>query len=179
MHELTERELYQALEYAKSIDEENGKRILSQFEADQPMLFQTIFGIFPTIIAEQNQDMAHLFMDLCFDVICVYQKAFGETPKFVDDPSWMERQAILLDTELLSLMQNQSIDEMTRKKLQDRFVKHNENQVQIGLIKFMNESIDEFASYHISRVPAIEFTQAMIFVVVRLFTSLYDKPLRH
>jgi len=76
-------------------------------------------------------------------------------------------------------MQNQSIDEMTRKKLQDRFVKHNENQVQIGLIKFMNESIDEFASYHISRVPAIEFTQAMIFVVVRLFTSLYDKPLRH
>jgi len=135
MHELTERELYQALEYAKSIDEENGKRILSQFEADQPMLFQTIFGIFPTIIAEQNQDMAHLFMDLCFDVICVYQKAFGETPKFVDDPSWMERQAILLDTELLSLMRNQPIDEMTRKKLQDRFVKHNENQVQIGLIK--------------------------------------------
>ena len=39
MHELTERELYQALEYAKSIDEENGKRIMSQFEMDQPILF--------------------------------------------------------------------------------------------------------------------------------------------
>ena len=179
MHELTERELYQALEYAKSIDEENGKRSLSQFEADQPLLFQIIFGIFPTIIAEQNQDMAHLFMDLCFEVICVYQKAFGETPKFADDPTWMERQAILLDTELLSLMQNQTIDETKRKKLQERFVKHNEHQVQIGLVKFLNESIDEFASYHISRVPAIEFTQAMIFVVVRLFNSLYDKPLRH
>jgi hypothetical protein len=129
MHELTERELYQALEYAKSIDEENGKSILSLFETDQPMLFQTIFGIFPTIIAEQNQDMAHLFMDLCFDVICVYQNAFGETPKFVDDPNWMERQAILLDTELLSLMQNQPIDETKRRKLEDRFVKHNENKV--------------------------------------------------
>jgi hypothetical protein len=178
MHELTERELYQALEYAKSIDEENGKRIMSQFEADQPMLFQTIFGIFPTIIADQNQDMAHLFMDLCFEVICVYKKAFGDTPKFIDDPAWMERQAILLDTELLSLMQNQPVDETKRKKLQDRFAKHNENLVQIGLVKFLNESIDEFASYHISRVAAIEFTQAMIFVVVRLFNSLYDKPVR-
>jgi len=39
MHELTDRELYQALEYAKSIDEEDGKKIMSQFEADQPMLF--------------------------------------------------------------------------------------------------------------------------------------------
>jgi hypothetical protein len=91
----------------------------------------------------------------------------------------MERQAILLDAEFQSLMQNQGMDQMVRKSLQDRFVKNNENQVQIGLIKFLNESIDEFASYHISRVPAIEFTQAMIFVVVRLFNSLYDRPVRH
>ena len=179
MHELTERELYQALEYAKSIEEENGKRIMSQFETDQPILFQTIFGIFPTMIAEENQDMAHLFMDLCFEVICVYQKAFGDTPKFIDDPTWMERQSILLDAEFQSLMQNQAMDETSRKNLQDRFVKNNEKQVQIGLVKFLNESIDEFASYNISGVPAIEFTQAMIFVVVRLFNSLYDKPVRH
>ena len=179
MHELTERELYQALEYAKSIDEENGKQIMFQFETDQPMLFQTIFGVFPTIIADQNQDMAHLFMDLCFEVICVYQKAFGDTPKYIDDPTWMERQAILLDEEFQLLMQNQGMGETIRKSLQDRFVKHNENLVQIGLVKFLNESIDEFASYHISRVPAIEFTQAMIFVVVRLFNSLYDNPVRH
>ena len=179
MHELTERELYHALEYAKSIDEESGKKIMSQFETDQPLLFQTIFGLFPSIIAEQNQDMAHLFMDLCFEVICVYKKAFSDTPKFIDDPTWMERQAILLDAEFQSMMQNQSMNETVRKSLQDRFVKNNENQVQIGLVKFLNESIDEFASYNVTRVPAIEFTQAMIFVVVRLFNSLYDKPVRH
>jgi hypothetical protein len=137
---------------------------MSQFEADQPMLFQTIFGIFPSIIADQNQDMAHLFMDLCFEVVCVYQKSLGDTPKFIDDPTWMERQAILLETEFQSLLQNQPINETERRKLQDRFVKHKENQVQIGLIKYLNESIDEFASYNVSRVPAIEFTQAMIFV---------------
>lgn len=92
MHELSERELYQALEYAKSIDEANGKRIMSQFQADQPMLFQTIFGIFPALITELNQDMAHLFMDLCFDVICVYQKVFGDIQNFwMILPGWKGR----------------------------------------------------------------------------------------
>jgi hypothetical protein len=179
MHELKESELYQALEYAKSIDEESGKRIMSQFEADQPMLFQTIFGIFPSIIANQNQDMANLFMDLCFEVICVYQKSFGDMSKFIDDPTWMERQAILLETEFQLLLQNQLMNETIRKSLQDRFVTHNENPVQIGLVKFLNQAIDEFASYQVSRVPAIGVTQAMIFVVVKLFNSLYDKPVRH
>ncbi len=179
MHELTERELYQALEYAKNMDEENGKRILSQFEADQPLLFRTIFGIFPSIIAGQNQDMANLFMDLCFDVVCVYQKSSGDTPKFIDDPAWMERQAILSEAEIQSLLEGQPVDETKRRKLHERFVKHNENQVQIGLIKFLNESIDEFASYNVGRVPAIGFTQAMIFVVVKLLNSLYHKPVVH
>ena len=45
MHELTERELYQALAYAKSIDEENGKIILDQFLVDQP-LHERIHGVF-------------------------------------------------------------------------------------------------------------------------------------
>ena len=73
MHELTDRELYQALAYAKSLDEEHGKQIMVQFELDQSGIYQAIFRIFPAIIAEHNQDMAYLFMDLCFDVICVFQ----------------------------------------------------------------------------------------------------------
>ncbi|MCX7097754.1 MAG: hypothetical protein NTV43_07625 [Methylococcales bacterium] len=178
MHELTERELYQALEYAKSLDEDSGKRLMSQFEMDQPLLFQTLFGVFPGIIAEQNQDMAHLFMDLCFELICVYQKAFGETPKFADDPTWMERQAVLVDAEFLSLMQKPP-GEQSRIKLQAHFLKHHKNMPQLGLLKFMNESIDEFASYSTQRVAAIEFTQTMMLVVVKLFNSLFDKPVIH
>jgi hypothetical protein len=69
MHELTDRELYQAIAFAKSLDEKHGKQIMEQLQLDQPGLYQTIFGIFPTIIAEHNQEMACLFMDLCFDVI--------------------------------------------------------------------------------------------------------------
>lgn len=74
MHELTERELYQALEYAKSIDEDAGRKIIEHFQLDQTALAQTIFGIFPNVIAEENQEMSYLFMDLCFDVLCIFQK---------------------------------------------------------------------------------------------------------
>jgi hypothetical protein len=118
MHELTDRELYQALEYAKSMDENAGRRILEQFQLDQFALAQTIFGIFPAVIAEQNPDMANLFMDLCFDVICVYQKAFGPLPLQKDmDLDWLEKQAMLLDAELQSLMADKHMDDRIREKL--------------------------------------------------------------
>ncbi|MEI6268759.1 MAG: hypothetical protein WCP01_07770 [Methylococcaceae bacterium] len=179
MHELTESELYQALKYAKSIEEDDAKIMMSQFELDQPQLFQALFGIFTSIVADQNQDMAHLFMDLCFDVLCVYQKTFGDTPKSIDDPTWMEKQAILLEAEFAVLLQNRYVDEAKREGVQEHFSTYKENILQLGLVKFLNECIDEFAAEQVSRVPAIELTQAMILLVVKLFNDLYDKPARH
>jgi hypothetical protein len=176
MHELTERELYQALEYAKSMDENAGRRILEQFQLDQTALAQTIFGIFPAVIAEQNQDMANLFMDLCFDVICVYQKAFGPLPSQKDmDLDWLEKQAMLLDAELQSLMTDKHMDDKVREKLQDRLRQRSLDETgQMGLVNFMNAAIDDFASENPVRVPAIKTTQTMIFVVIKLFNSLYS-----
>ncbi|MBL1265816.1 hypothetical protein [Candidatus Methylomicrobium oryzae] len=177
MHELTDRELYQALEYARSLDQNTGRRILEQFQLDQFALTQTIFGILPAIIAEQNQDMANLFMDLCFDVICVYQKAFGPMPLQKDmDPDWLEKQAMLLDAELQSLMTDKHMDEKVREKLQDRLRQRSLDETgQAGLVSFMNAAIDDFASENPVRVPAIKTTQTMIFVVIRLFNNLYSR----
>jgi hypothetical protein len=176
MHELTDRELYQALEYAKSMDENAGRRILEQFQLDQTALAQTIFGIFPAVIAEQNQDMANLFMDLCFDVICVYQKTFGPLPSQKDmDLEWLEKQAMLLDAELQSLMTDKHMDERIRERLQDRLRQRSLDETeQMGLVNFMNAAIDDFASENTVRVSAIKTTQTMIFVVIRLFNELYS-----
>lgn len=179
MHELTEHELYLALEYAKSLDEHKGRRILMGFETDQPLLFQTLFSVFPGIIAEQNQDLAHYFMDLCFEVICVYQHAFGAPPKFADDPTWMERQAVLMGEEFHAVMHNKVLDEAGKKQLQAQFMGTSGTQVQAGLARFMNESIDEFAAQAISRVESVQFTQAMVWMVIRLFNNLYDQPVKH
>jgi hypothetical protein len=141
------------------------------FRGDYP-----IFGIFPAVIAEQNQDMANLFLDLCFDVICVYQKAFGPLPLQKDmDLDWLEKQAMLLDVELQSLIADKYMDEKIRENLQDRLRQRSLDETgQLGLVNFMNAAIDDFASENPSQVPAIKTTQTMIFVVIRLFNNLYS-----
>jgi hypothetical protein len=176
MHELSGPELYHALEYAKSIDEETAIKIMERFQLEQTALGETIFGIFPFVIAEQNQEMSHLFMDLCFDVICVFEKAFGPLPSQNDmDLDWLEKQAVLLDAELQSLIKERDMDDKIRAKLQDRFVQRSiEDMPQMNLVNFMNEAIDDFASESPSRVPAIHITQTMIFIVIRLFSNLYS-----
>ena len=167
MHELTDRELYHALAYAKSLDEEHGKQIMVQFELDQSGIYQTIFGIFPAIIAEHNEDMAYLFMDLCFDVICVFQHAFGDPPHNGRDPVWLEKQVALLDAELQSLIQSNTMDEKIRKNLQERFTKRSGYEVfQTGLVKFLNEAIDEHASLNTRRVPSIKITQTLMYALL-------------
>ena len=152
MHELIERELYEALQYARSVDEETGKRLLIQFEIDQPMFSQTLFNVFPSIIDSQSdeekyQNLAQFFADLCFDVLCVYQKVFGKMPRtFEDDPTWMEAQAMLLDKELTPLLTSNHVSEKVAKQLREDFFKPKEGEfIQTGLVNFMNMSIDDFA----------------------------------
>jgi hypothetical protein len=176
MRELTERELYLALQFAKNNDEEDGKKIIEQFQANQPALAQTIFGVFPSVIAEQDQDVAHLFMDLCFDVICVFQHTFGLLPDQNDMGfDWLEKSAVLIDTELQALMPHNDMDQKIRDKLQDRFSKRMmETDAQTGLVIFMNESINQFAAENKVSANAIKICQTMIFVVIQLFCSMYD-----
>lgn len=176
MNELSERELFEAIHYAKSIDEENGQRIIQQFQLEQAALAETLFTLFPAFIAEKHQEMAYMFMDLCFDVLCVFQHAFGPLPSQSEmDADWLERQSVLLNAELQALMADRPMDEKLKSKLQDRFVKRSQEETaQTGLVNFMNAAIDDFASENTSRVPAIQITQTMIFIVIRLFCNLYS-----
>jgi hypothetical protein len=175
MHELSERELFEAIHYAKSLDQETGANIIQQFQIEQAALAQTLFSIFPAFIAKQHQDMAYLFMDLCFDVLCVFQHAFGPLPSQSEmDVDWLERQAVLLDAELQALITDRPMAEKIRSKLQDRFERRSQEETaQRGLVNFMNAAIEDFASENTSRAPAIKITQTMILIVIRLFANLY------
>ncbi len=181
MHELTGRELYEALEYARGVDEETGKRILIQFEIDQPMFSSTLFSVFPSVIDNQDseqkyQHLAQYFADLCFDVLCVYTKVFGKMPKFEANTSWMESQAMLLDKELAPLLASSNISEKAAKKMREDFFKPKDGEfIQTDLVEFMNMSIDNFAAesgdnYHDS---LLDLSKTMLFVVVRMFNNLY------
>lgn len=179
MHELNDQELYQAFAYARSLDENQGKQIMMQLAQDQSGLSQTLFGFLPTIIAEQHQDMAYLFMDLCFDVVCVFQYTFGEPPHG-NDPVWLEKQMALLGTDLQALTDSSMADEKVRKKLQEHFTKPGPGEIaQTGMLKVLYEAIDEHAALNISRVPAIPITQSLMSVVVKLMGSFYANPIQH
>jgi len=177
MNELIERELYQALAYAKSIDEDTGRKLIAQFQQEQPGLAHTLFGIFPAVIAEQDQDMANLFMDLIFDVLCVFQNAFGPLPAQNEiDGNWLEKHSVLLDAELHALMTNKDMDAKVRNKLQARFLQRTyEDSPQRGLVDFMNAAIDEFASEIHPPIEAIQTTKTLISVIIRLFGNLYNQ----
>jgi len=174
MHELTDRELYEAIEYARNIDEETGRSIMQKLQVEQPALAQTLFNIFPSLIAKQNQEMANMFMELSFDALCVYQHAFGNVP--TQSEEWLEGQMALLDAELQSLIPDQNMDEKIREKLQKRFTERAYNEVtQLRLVEVMNESIDDYASESVGRVAYVKFTQNMMFTVVRLLSNLYSQ----
>lgn len=108
--------------------------------------------------------------------ICVYQKAFGPLPsQNVMGFDWLEKSAVLLDTELQALMTSKPMDDKFRDKLQTRFVERViDGNSQTGLIKFMNDSIVDFASESPDRIKATKVTQTMIFVVIQLFSNMYD-----
>ncbi len=143
MHELIEGELYQALAYARGLDEDEGKQLMMQFERDQPLFFQTLFNTFAGILSTHEQGIAHLFMDLCFDTICVYTKAFGAMPKMHDDPKWMERQATSIDKELRPIMENAVISPEISQKMKEDFFKEKEGDIiQNCLIALFNEAFE-------------------------------------
>ncbi|MDD5494475.1 MAG: hypothetical protein PHG36_07395 [Dehalococcoidia bacterium] len=176
MRELTDRELHQALEYARSIDDEAAEKIIERFQIDQTALAQTVFEVFPSVIAERDQDMAILFMSLCFDVLCVFQDAFGPLPSQNETGvDWLERQAVLLDAEFQAMMTDPHMDGKIRNKLQDRFLQRSiEDTPQMGLVRFMNVAVDDFASESPNRVTVTRTTQIMLFVVIRLLGNLYN-----
>ena len=177
MHELTDQELYRALQFAKNQDEHAGRKILDTFQTDQPAMAKTIFGVLPSMIAERDQAMAHLFMDVCFDVICVFQHAFGTLPsQQVLGFEWLAKSAAQLDPELQAMMSGESMNKKWRDKLQNRFKERMiDSQTQSGLIDFLNATIDQFVAEQQIPPSAVEMTKAMTFVVIQLFNSMYTQ----
>ena len=174
MYELSDRDLLAAIEHTRSIDNDTADALLHKFQIEQAALAETIFTVFPSLIEQQNQEMAELFLGLCFDIIFVYQYAFGEAP--IENEESLIKQAALLDAELQALIPNNEMDGKIRTSLQSRFHERSANEgTQMGLIRFMNVEIDEYAAESIGRVSAIPITQAMLFSVVRLFSNLYSQ----
>lgn len=158
MKKLADQELYEAIEYARNINEEDGQKILNDFHRKQQIVADTIFNIFPALIAEINIDMSNVFMELCFDAICVYQYSFGKAPE--QTKGWLEAQMTMLELELKALDSSQSMHDKFRSNLVNNMVEKTRNGlIQIKLFDVMKESIDGFSVESVSQASYIKMRQ--------------------
>ncbi|MGR8931450.1 MAG: hypothetical protein ACU836_12485 [Gammaproteobacteria bacterium] len=163
MHELTEKQLFAAIHYAKSQNEHAGRAILEQFQAKQTAFAQTLFNIFPSMIADLDQNMAHLFMDLCFDIIAVFEHAFGKVPdQRIVGNGWFEEKALRL---------NQEMKEAHGQRKPSTSTNEADQVYQQGLVRFLHAAIDAQPS---NSDAAVRLSKTMVFTTVQLFNSLYD-----
>lgn len=178
MHELSERELRQAIRHAKAIDDDDAiQEIVDRFQREQTALADTVFGMFPDVIADRDKDIAFLYIDLCFTVLCIFQKAFGPLPSQTRmDPDWLENQIMLLNAELLSIDKHSTMDGKIKKKLQNRFVSRTlEDTPQLALSKYLDAEVDGFVADHPRLLEAGRVAKIMLFIVVRLLCNLYNR----
>ena len=163
MQELSNKMLFEALQYAINQDEQAGRAILERFQTRQPAFAQTILSVFPSTMVDLDQAMAHLFMDLCFDVIAVYEHAFGKVPdhRMVGN-RWFEERAERLDQEM-KLVAKQA-KPITPANVIDQ-------EPQTDLVNFLHAAIDQQPSHS---TDAVRLAKTMIYTTVQLFDALYD-----
>ncbi len=175
MRVLSKNEITKIIQKGKTMSEKDAAAILDRFERDQPQFYQAIFGPLSDGIAELNLDMSCLFLDLCFDIILIYNKAFGNAPKNTKGKDWFNKKLSLLDLELQSISNDIPMSAKFKKRLSDRFVKRSiEAGVQLELFQYLDEQVKNYATFKSSRKKAIHITNNLLFVIVRLMDDIYS-----
>lgn len=175
MRVLSKNEVAGFVQEGRKLSAKEGTAILDQFERNQPQMYQAIFGELSDGIAEENLDMANLFLDLCFDIIFIYKMAFGDAPAKSKGQSWFNEKVALLDAELKSLNNEEPISNKFKQRLSNRFVERSiVAGIQLGLLQHLDEQVRNYASFKPSRKKAIHVSNNLLFVVVRLMDDIYS-----
>lgn len=176
MRTLSSAEIAKIIHEGKAMPEKDGTAVLNEFERDQPLLYQAIFGTLSDGIAESNVDMSNLFLDLCFDIILVYKRAFGNPPANQQrGEAWFEKKVSLLDAELKSIADDAGMSPKLKERLSNRFLERSVKAgVQTELFQYLDEAVIRYASFKRSRKKAIHVTNNLLFVVVRLMDDIYS-----
>ena len=149
--------------------------ILDELQNEHPGVYRFLYGEPSQAIASMNKDMANLYLDLSFDVVWVFREAFGKPPPVENDEKWVTIKLALLDAELKSLTKEIPMDDNFRKNLQKRFVERSvATKVQMELLRYVEDKVITYASFDHKRIPAIQFTTNLLFILVRLMGDLYS-----
>ncbi|MEY4768632.1 MAG: hypothetical protein RL637_1271 [Pseudomonadota bacterium] len=162
MRILSRPEVFKALQFAKTLTESEAHAILQRFNQRQPALQQMIFVGFAQAIASQDEPLSHLFMDISFDIICVYQQVVGELPTKSVTPQWLHKTMAALEQDHKRQTQanaNGQID------LYD---------AQIELLEYVGLVIEEAVGEDRQQQELGGVMYNLLFLVTRLLDKVYD-----
>lgn len=164
MRILSRPEVFNAIQQAKSLTEEQASKILDRFTQEQPAIHQMVFVGLPLAIETQNRQMSHVFMDICFDVICVYEQILGELPKNAVTPQWLHGKMASIEEEMKAQTQVDANGQIDLK-----------NNAQIELLEYIGLVVEDAAGNSKNRQEVAGVTYNLAFLVTRLFDAIYDE----
>ena len=148
--------------------------MLDELEIKHPQVYRLIYGEPSDALAAVNKDMANLYLDLSCDVVMVFREAFGKIPEITNEEQWVLKKLSLIDAELKSLTNEIPMEDKFRSNLQDRFVKSSvESKIQLEVLRYLESEVFNYASFNKKRAIASNFTNSLLFILVRLMGELY------
>lgn len=175
MRILGQREMEDIISRGRIAPEYKITAILDELEKEHPEVYRVIYGEPSDAIASFNKDMANLYLDLSFDVVWVFEEAFGKLPEVNNEERWVLSKLSLLDAELKSLTKEVPMNDKFRGNLQERFVKRSfGSKIQLELLQYLESEVTKYASFDKKRVTANLLTTNLLFVLVRLMGDLYN-----
>ena len=174
MRVLEQREVEGIISQGKKAPEYEITAILNELEKEHPGIYRVIYGEPSDAIATVSKDMADLYLELSFDVVWVFRKAFGKPPEVNNEEQWVFRKLSLIDAELKSITKEVSMNDKFRKNLQERFVKTSfGSKIQLELLQYLENEVTKYASFDKKRAIASHLANNLLFVLVRLMGDLY------
>jgi len=161
---LSKADVFNAIQQARSLTEEQASTFLSKFCQDQPAIGQMLLAGFPMAIESQSKKMCQVFMDTCFDVIYVYTQVFGELPANVVSAQWLHQKMTSMEGDIKDQTQVNDNGQVDLK-----------NQAQIELLEFIGLVIHETAGKSHAQQVAGGITYNILFMVTRLLDSIYEE----
>ncbi|MDP3010363.1 MAG: hypothetical protein Q8N30_15010 [Methylococcales bacterium] len=158
MRILSRPAVFNAIQQAKSLTEEQANAFLSTFYQNNPAIGQTFLSGFPMIIEVQSEPMSHVFMDTCFDIIYVYAQILGELPANAVSAQWLQHKMKTLENEAKTQSQADI-----------------KNNAQTELLEYIDLVIDDAADKSKAGQAVATLTCNLLFLVTRLFDSIYDE----
>jgi hypothetical protein len=176
MRALSKEELEHLVIRGKNLSESQGRALFKWFEKEQPDLFDFIFGDPRYAIREENFDMSHLYVNLCFDVVYVYKTAFGKPLKTKRRDKWVDHALVLIDAEFKALSDDCPMEEALKKRLQDRLARRTlEGGIQTEFLRYFEDEVADYASLNEERQSAVNSTLNFLFIFLRLMDELYSR----